>query len=491
MIAKIKAIINKNEKILVFILILLAVSLIALNYNVELGANDELWNFSNILKMVNGYTIYKDLNVIITPLFFYVGKFLFKFLGSNYLIFKIYNIAIYTTLYYLIYKIFKQAKIKFNRLVFFLIVIYLFTFGTIFAGASYSILAIDFYLLGILLMIKGKDKIAQGIIIFLIFMTKQNVGIYYAIGYTLYELIENKSISKTIKKVLPAFLVSITLILAYLLYLFTTNNLYNFINYAFLGINEFGNKNLKYDKSILLFIVLMITIYSFMIWICHSEKVKIKNKEQFKILTYFSLPALLCIYPLMNEYHKVMGVIPTIITFIIIIEKSFFEELTNYRIVDIIIKIIDTISILIILVASTYIIINYTININKNTSYEIYYGENISEELKNNINNILNYIKENEKEGFNIKILSYRSSLYMNILNRNNKNMDLPFYGNLGKEGEEGLIKEIQELKNTKLLIYKEEDNVYQESKMVRKYIIENYEKIEEIEDFYVYKLGY
>ena len=77
MIAKIKAFINKNEKLFVFILILLAVSLVALNYNLELSANDELWNFSNILKMINGYTIYKDLNVIITPLFFY-GIILFN-----------------------------------------------------------------------------------------------------------------------------------------------------------------------------------------------------------------------------------------------------------------------------------------------------------------------------------------------------------------------------------------------------------------------------
>ena len=42
-------------------------------YLILVVSNDELWNFQNIYKMINGYTIYNDSNVIITPIFFYLN----------------------------------------------------------------------------------------------------------------------------------------------------------------------------------------------------------------------------------------------------------------------------------------------------------------------------------------------------------------------------------------------------------------------------------
>ena len=76
MLEKIKKQMVKREKLLVFILILFAVSAFA--FNAKFDSNDELWNFSNIYKMTNGQVIYRDLNVIITPLFFYIGKIIFQ-----------------------------------------------------------------------------------------------------------------------------------------------------------------------------------------------------------------------------------------------------------------------------------------------------------------------------------------------------------------------------------------------------------------------------
>ena len=102
------------------------------------------------------------------------------------------------------------------------------------------------------------------------------------------------------------------------------------------------------------------------------------------------------------------------------------------------------------------------------------------------IDEIVNYINEEDKQTI---VLSYYSNLYMNVLDRNNGKMDLPFYGNLGKEGEDGLIEEIKELQNTNLLILKEEDKEYQESKKVRNYVIENYKQIGEIGRFFIYDI--
>ena len=124
--------------------------------------------------------------------------------------------------------------------------------------------------------------------------------------------------------------------------------------------------------------------------------------------------------------------------------------------------------------------------------YKIYknspfYGGIISIELENNINNVVKYI-ENEKE--NVIVLSSKAAFYMIPTGRSNGMMDLPFRGNLGKEGEKGLIEKIKNMKNVKILIDKNEDDmIYQESKLARQYIFENMEKIGEIEEFYIYDL--
>ena len=224
MLEKIKKQMVKREKLLVFILILFAVSAFA--FNVKLDSNDELWNFSNIYKMANGRVIYRDLNVIITPLFFYIGKIIFQIL------------AILTTMYWLIYRIYSVLEVKGKRNIFYLILIYILMLGVIQGGANYNFLAIDLCLFGILCILQKKSNYMQGLIIFLVFMTKQNIGVYYAMGYALYCLVENKNLIKAIKKALPAFIITITLIGIYLGYLATNNNLYNFIKYTFLGIRR-------------------------------------------------------------------------------------------------------------------------------------------------------------------------------------------------------------------------------------------------------------
>ena len=76
--------IKKKEDVFIFLLI--AFSLIGITLNVKLDASDELWNFQNIYKMYNGFVIYKDANVICTPLFFYIGNLLFRVLSANFFV---------------------------------------------------------------------------------------------------------------------------------------------------------------------------------------------------------------------------------------------------------------------------------------------------------------------------------------------------------------------------------------------------------------------
>ena len=61
----------------------------------------------------------------------------------------------------------------------------------------------------------------------------------------------------------------------------------------------------------------------------------------------------------------------------------------------------------------------------------------------------------------------------------------------MGKNGEDKLIEEISEMKNTNILILKDKEDIdiVQESIKARNYIKEKYEKIGEIELFDIYKV--
>ena len=140
---------------------------------------------------------------------------------------------------------------------------------------------------------------------------------------------------------------------------------------------------------------------------------------------------------------------------------------------------------------SVYNFCIWNTNINNLEKYNIdkkspYYGGVIEKEKIQNINVVENYIKNNEN---NVIILSYKAALYMVPIQRNNGMMDLPFKGNLGKDGEKGLIEKIKNMENTEILIVKDEkDIMWQESKLVREYIKENMQNIGEIEEFEIWR---
>ena len=140
-------------------------------------------------------------------------------------------------------------------------------------------------------------------------MTKQNIGIYYMIGYLIYNLVEHKPL----KNVIVSFITEIVLLATYLLYLALNQNLYNFINYTFLGLKEFGTENILLEINPILFVAINIILYTLLIWMILFKKSKFKEKS----LIIFSIMALPIVFPIMNKYHTEMAMIPTIMTLII------------------------------------------------------------------------------------------------------------------------------------------------------------------------------
>ena len=102
--------IEKREYVIVFFIIFF--SIIGISLNVTIEVSDELWNFQNIYKLYNGFEIYKEANIICTPLFFYIGNFIFHILGASFFVFRIYNIIIDTILFFSVYILCKKMKMS-------------------------------------------------------------------------------------------------------------------------------------------------------------------------------------------------------------------------------------------------------------------------------------------------------------------------------------------------------------------------------------------
>lgn len=475
-----------------FCVILIILSTYGITINVGIQNTDELWNFQNVYKMCNGFQIYKDANVIVTPLFFWIGQMLFTILETNLLTFRIYNILIMAGLYFVTYLLLKQLKVQ-KKIAIIIVLIFITykSYSFVLAQANYNKMALVLCILGVLLYIKQykNNTIIQAIVLFLIFSTKQNIGIFYAIGLFLSELLTKNEIKVKIRNIVVEGLLFSGFLIILLLYFYHNNILYGFIDYTILGIQEFVNKNISlsiYNIILAVFFV-SINIVLTKIFINH-KKVNQMQKKQLIILNCFSIPMVLNMVPIFNEVHFQMGMYLSILLFLYL-SKILLQEI-NFKLKN---KIIDTILIMFCILTCSVSTIFFTNWINevyakdyKFIKQHPFYGGLYDQELIENITNVTTYIKNNQND---VIVLSDKAALYMIPMKSSNGKMDLPFKGNLGKEGENGLVEQIKNRNNIEILIEKNiEDIHYQESKMVRQYIVENMNKIGEIEEFEIYR---
>lgn len=202
-------------------------------------------------------------------------------------------------------------------------------------------------------------------------------------------------------------------------------NLIDFINYAFLGIGEFGTRNIKMETANIVSIIVVIVII-----ICNIIIYKkIANKEQKQNIIIFScigIPMLLIVYPIINTYHVMIAVLPLAIELLYLTDTVAKEFLNN--------KLIK-IGISFMAVVFTLIAIQSAIIMIKQNPFTLeysnpYYGAYVTEELDKSINNVNNYIAKNNEK---VIIFSKEAALYNIPKKRSNGAMDLPFLGNLGK----------------------------------------------------------
>lgn len=462
----------------------------------KLVLGDEMFNFANAFKLANGVKLYSENNVIITPLFFYGMSIIFKVFGSNVLIFKIINIITFEIIIIIIIKMLKKLDVPVHRaVVYILLLIFPFLRDLFICGNNYNTLAMLFWVLGMYLVIK-KDKlevkvIEQGIISAIIFATKQNIGLIYLLALTIYTIYNyKKELKQAIKKLFGIYLLFAILTGAWCIALYLDGQFFDFINYCFLGMGEFSNENLSASLANVIYYIIPIALL--IGFIIARKKIGIKKESMlYKVTVFFSIfmfVAILIGYPIFNIYHVKLSLIPSIILLMYFgdcIIRQILELCTHKAII---ITLAIIISILVIY--NVFVLIQYILRIT-NENYELnysdaFYGFEITEEYKNDLNDIKNFVQEKEKNGEQVIIFSATANLYEVPLGRNIKDYDLPHLGNWGYKGEERIINEIKNFSHTYILM-KDEDWIGQESTKAKEVIKSEYKQLDDIAGYNLY----
>ena len=509
---KIKAI-SKDFILFIFIAVMVF-SIIAIN---PISNLDEIWNYNTARAITQNLIPYKDISMITTPLLPMITALFLKLIANEVIVSRVLASVLWGGVLFSIFKILKLLIKEENTC---LIITAL--LGLLFRDCyciDYNILSLMFSLIILYIELKNIDKphfennktdFLIGILAGLTVCTKQSIGAILAIivvGYKIIFVQNKKEFIEYLKTAFKRIIGILIPIILVLIYLIVTNSLQDFINYAVLGISTFSNKipyaklmnNDKKEIQILSrikpFILLAMAVLTIVIQ-NKKKKENIGNIDN-KILTMliYSLSAIIIMYPISDEIHFLIA---STITFIGLAYILYLLGIAIYNKINLQSKkkIYKITSLMISIIAIAFIAVRGIENITeytkqeKNETIEHYKNIQISEYLQERINEIDNFILEQEKENKKVYILDAEAAIYMIPINNYNKDYDMFLKGNIGKDGQEGQIQKIKQKETNEIILIRKRNlqSNWQTPTDVIDYVRENLEFTGEVSIYEVYK---
>ena len=509
---KIKAI-SKDFILFIFIAVMVF-SIIAIN---PISNLDEIWNYNTARAITQNLISYKDISMITTPLLPMITALFLKLIANEVIVSRVLASVLWGGVLFSIFKILKLLIKEENTC---LIITAL--LGLLFRDCyciDYNILSLMFSLIILYIELKNIDKphfennktdFLIGILAGLTVCTKQSIGAILAIivvGYKIIFVQNKKEFIEYLKTAFKRIIGILIPIILVLIYLIVTNSLQDFINYAVLGISTFSNKiayaqlmnNDKKEIQILSRIMPFILLAMAVLTIVLQNKKKKENIGNIdnKILTMliYSLSTIIIMYPISDEIHFLIA---GTITFIGLAYILYLLGIAIYNKINLQSKkkIYKITSLMISIIAIAFIAVRGIENITeyikqeKNETIEHYKNIQISEYLQERINEIDNFILEQEKENKKVYILDAEAAIYMIPINNYNKDYDMFLKGNIGKDGQEGQIQKIKQKETNEIILIRKRNlqSNWQTPTEVVNYVRENLEFMGEVSIYEVYR---
>lgn len=266
--------ITKNNMFYLFLFCLFLISAFIISYVIAPVNCDEIWSFGFSYNLTKGLMIYKDYNVLQTPLYFFIGKIFILLFGKHMISIHIFNSIIMALIGLLLFN-----KIKWHTIIIYLLLL-------VYNPSPYNLLCLFFLMIIITIIDKEDMELFISLIIGLIFITKQNIGI---------ALLPIIFLFKDKKRSLLMFLTPFLLLSIYLI---INNAFLSFINQSFLGMLDFNNSN---KKVFSFWLVLELLSLIYLLYLLYKNK----SKEVLFVLLFQIMN-----YPIVDPDHFIVSFVP-------------------------------------------------------------------------------------------------------------------------------------------------------------------------------------
>ena len=486
---------TRNPFYYVTFFLLMTILLYMCSFNKVAITWDDIWNYHYIQGLTNGLLPYKELSIIITPLYHYIGAIFFTIFGTCFFTFEALGALVNAgilTIVLAILKLYTKNKYVHILTIFFISLLFL---G--FSSFNYNYLMMLFPFSILYLEKKYQTNVEKrnikidffvGILLALMILSKQTIGLVFSFAFFVYYWVNltKKNGSFSLKGLFACMVGGSIPLLAFLLFLIFNNIGLNFINYCFGTIIEFGSKNTNAESSAP---ALFVVIFQVLLLVISNSYRKSTMNLLFGL---FSLASLLIAYPLANTYHLCLALlIPTlsIVTSICDIVSNFeFEKQAKYKKVSIIMAICSITAFICSYTSKALPMIKKEMPLLFNNEFSVFNGTStlIKNDIKK-IETVHNYINDKKDEGYYVLILSSDAGLYEIPYNEWHLDYDLLLNGNMGYDGTNRIIDELSQIKKPLFLKNTLGKCNAQESKEIEEYITNNFDEADKICDFRVF----
>lgn len=429
---------------------------LALHFFYAHMSGDQIYNYGFSYAMSRGEILYKDFNLLIPPVgpIVYLLPFLF---GTSFIVFNAYQAILICVLFHFLFKLFD------NKAWFFLIA-FVFPIPIPYITAlfqGYNFLLILELVILLWLEKEKKNDYLIGVILGLCVFTKQTVGVAFCLVSIFY-------LFKDYKKVVRRFLGFLIPCFVFLFYFLITGTLYSFFDMCLFGMFDFTSGNSGVYKIISDFY-----FWVFLLQFGYLIFRIIKNHRD--IRNYYILAFSLVSIPLFDYNH--VAYFSFVFLFLFIDAFNFRRKSIRFN--------ICLFSCLFSVVWCYFVNGKTFPNLVKldNFGYIVMYDNNYKE-----IKMLVDYFDKHD----NTIILSENSYVVKVAADRDIDYFDLLNKGNHGYNGTEKVIKKFDEYDDTFIILNIEAYNKFnlrqQINKDVMKYVMDNYEKVGELDErYYIY----
>ena len=520
----------------IFLIIALAIAVVVIPK--AIGNLDELWNFNFANNVENGLVPYRDFNMVQTPLLPMVNAIFLAIFGNELIVMRILACLLCAGVLFTFYKILNLLKANKGISLFVVMALFYMLKDYFCMDYNFAVLFVTLIIIYIELKrilynkeninatevgdtieslntnkscrqsstnkeIKANNKtdlknnelnnwktdLILGILAGICIMLKQSTGVIVTIALLGYNLLLVRSkeefiqyLKSTCIKIL-GILIPVTLIF---IYLAINGAVDDFWDYCIAGIKTFTNKipysRLLDNEKLYIKILSIVAPITFMGTFLYSV---FKGNKTFLIISSLSIASFSAVYPIADEVHFLIGILPTGIIICVILDfliKAIVRGIS---------KLINKISNRekYINIWLEYFLIFMVIGLTAWYGYKSIpnikdYFANCKNDVKHFANIVITdytyqkiqamdyFIKSQDKP---VYILDAEAALYQIPLDIYYKDYDMFLIGNIGSKGEEGQIEKLQ--KDTNKIVIIKSDGVslnWQNPNKVREYIKQN-----------------